>query len=27
MCNALVEGMEGAFANWKPKQRFKIIEL
>ena len=27
MCNALVEGMEGAFANWKPKQKFKLIEL
>lgn len=27
MCNALVEGMEGAFANWKPKQKFRLIEL
>jgi glycosyltransferase involved in cell wall biosynthesis len=27
MCNALVEGMEGAFENWKPKQKFKLIEL
>jgi hypothetical protein len=27
MCNALVEGMEGAFANWKPKEKFKLIEL
>jgi hypothetical protein len=27
MCNALVDGMEGAFENWTPKQRFKIIEL
>ena len=27
MCNALVEGMEGAFTNWKPKQKFKLIEL
>ena len=27
MCDALVEGMEGAFANWKPKQKFKLIEL
>jgi glycosyltransferase involved in cell wall biosynthesis len=27
MCNALVEGMEGAFENWKPKQNFKLIEL
>jgi hypothetical protein len=27
MCDTLVEGMEGAFANWKPKQKFKLIEL
>jgi len=27
MCDSLVEGMEGAFANWKPKQKFKLIEL
>jgi glycosyltransferase involved in cell wall biosynthesis len=27
MCEALVEGMEGAFENWKPKQKFKLIEL
>ena len=27
MCQALVDGMEGAFANWKPKQKFKLIEL
>jgi glycosyltransferase involved in cell wall biosynthesis len=27
MCDTLVEGMEGAFTNWKPKQRFKLIEL
>jgi glycosyltransferase involved in cell wall biosynthesis len=27
MCDALVEGMETAFANWKPKQKFKLIEL
>jgi hypothetical protein len=27
MCNALVEGMEGAFENWKPKEKFKLIEL
>ena len=25
MCDALVEGMEGAFANWKPKQKFRLI--
>jgi hypothetical protein len=27
MCDALVEGMEGAFENWKPKQKFKLISL
>jgi len=27
MCQTLVDGMEGAFANWKPKQKFKLIEL
>lgn len=27
MCESLVEGMEGAFANWKPKQKFRLIEL
>jgi glycosyltransferase involved in cell wall biosynthesis len=27
MCDSLVEGMEGAFANWKPKEKFKVIEL
>ena len=27
MCKALVDGMEGAFENWKPKQKFKLIEL
>ena len=27
MCDALVEGMDGAFENWKPKQKFKLIEL
>jgi len=27
MCQALVDGMEGAFANWKPKQKFRLIEL
>lgn len=27
MCKTLVDGMEGAFANWKPKQKFKLIEL
>jgi len=27
MCDALIEGMEGAFANWKPKQKFKLINI
>jgi glycosyltransferase involved in cell wall biosynthesis len=27
MCNSLSDGMEGAFENWKPKQKFKLIEL
>ena len=27
MCDALVDGMETAFDNWKPKQKFKLIEL
>ena len=27
MCSALVEGMEGAFANWKPREKYKLIEL
>jgi hypothetical protein len=27
MCSSLVDGMEGAFENWKPKQKFKLIEL
>jgi glycosyltransferase involved in cell wall biosynthesis len=27
MCQTLVDGMEGAFENWKPKQKFKLIEL
>jgi len=27
MCNALVEGMDGAFENWTPKKKFKVIEL
>ena len=27
MCKALVDGMEGAFENWTPKKKFKIIEL
>ena len=27
MCNALVEGMEGAFANWKPIKKYNLIKL
>jgi glycosyltransferase involved in cell wall biosynthesis len=27
MCKELVDGMEGAFENWKPKEKFKLIEL
>ena len=27
MCDALIEGMEGAFTNWKPKQKFKLINI
>jgi glycosyltransferase involved in cell wall biosynthesis len=27
MCKTLVDGMEGAFENWKPKEKFKLIEL
>ncbi len=27
MCDALIEGMETAFENWKPKEKFKVIEL
>jgi glycosyltransferase involved in cell wall biosynthesis len=27
MCDALIEGMEGAFENWKPREKFKLIEL
>jgi glycosyltransferase involved in cell wall biosynthesis len=27
MCKTLTDGMEGAFENWKPKEKFKLIEL
>ena len=27
MCKTLIDGMEGAFENWKPKEKFKLIEL
>jgi glycosyltransferase involved in cell wall biosynthesis len=27
MCEALVDGMETAFDNWKPRQKYKLIEL
>jgi hypothetical protein len=27
MCQTLVDGMEGAFANWKPRKKFSLIKL
>ncbi len=27
MCKTLVDGMEGAFANWKPRKKFSLIKL
>ncbi len=27
MCQTLVDGMEGAFANWKPRKKYTLIEL
>jgi glycosyltransferase involved in cell wall biosynthesis len=27
MCQMLVDGMEGAFANWKPRKKFSLIKL
>ncbi len=27
MCQMLVEGMEGAFANWKPRKKYSLIKL
>ena len=27
MCKMLVDGMEGAFANWKPRKKFSLIKL
>jgi hypothetical protein len=27
MCDALVEGMEGAFTNWKPRKKYSLIKL
>ena len=27
MCQALVDGMEGAFANWKPRKKYSLIKL
>jgi glycosyltransferase involved in cell wall biosynthesis len=27
MCQALVDGIEGAFANWKPRKKYTLIEL
>jgi hypothetical protein len=27
MCQSLVDGMEGAFENWKPRKKYTLIEL
>jgi len=27
MCDTLVEGMEGAFKNWKPRKRFDLFKI
>lgn len=27
MCQMLVDGMEGAFANWKPRKKYSLIKL
>ncbi len=27
MCDTLVKGMEGAFANWKPRKKYSLIKL
>jgi hypothetical protein len=27
MCKTLVDGIEGTFENWKPKEKFKLIPL
>jgi len=27
MCSSLVDGMEGAFANWKPRHKFDLIAV
>ena len=27
MCKTLVDGMEEAFVNWKPKKKFRLIKL
>lgn len=27
MCKSLVDGMEGAFANWKPRHKFDLIKI
>jgi len=27
MCQMLIDGMEGAFANWKPRKKYSLIKL
>jgi hypothetical protein len=27
MCDTLIEGMEGAFKNWKPRKRFDLFKI
>ncbi len=27
MCESLVEGMEGAFANWKPRKKYQLVTI
>jgi hypothetical protein len=27
MCDTLIEGMEGAFENWKPRKRFDLFKI
>jgi len=27
MCQSLVDGMEGAFANWKPIKKYELINI
>jgi hypothetical protein len=27
MCDTLVEGMEGAFENWKPRKKYDLFKI